>query len=423
MNMTFSPKQLEFIRNAFATPVKNGVDFKNRWNAKIGATQCGKTYIDAAFTIPARIMSRRGLPGHIFIIGVSRGTIERNILEPMRELWGADEVGEIGSDNIATLFGENVYCLGAEKASQVAKLRGARAKYAYVDEAVDINEEVFELLKSRLSFKYSCCDFTGNPKDPTNHIKTFLDKQGVDIYSQTWTLADNKFLPKSYVDALKKEYEGTVYYDRYILGKWVRAEGAIYRKFCDRPEDYIVDQRPPLVSMRIGIDFGGNGSAHAFVAGGYTHNFEAFCAADEEVIEKAIDPMQLATSFVDFCKRVFSWYRQPMYAYFDNAEPVLARGLAKAVAASGVPVVLLPASKIAINDRIRLETMMLGSHRFIVCRNCSRLIKSMQQAVWDDKSPIEEKRLDDGSYCVDILDALEYSFEKDRSVIENMCIR
>ena len=33
--LEFSLKQLEFIRNA-----------THRWNGKIGATQCGKTYID-----------------------------------------------------------------------------------------------------------------------------------------------------------------------------------------------------------------------------------------------------------------------------------------------------------------------------------------------------------------------------------------
>lgn len=422
MNKQYSDAQLEYVREAFLPDFKNGVDFKHRWNGKIGATQCGKTYIDTDFVIPFRIMHRKGVKGLNFIVGVSKGTIERNVLEPMREIYGPKLVGEIGSDNVAVLFGEEVYCLGAEKVNQVAKFRGARIKYLYIDEAVDINEEVFELLKSRLSCECSCCDFTGNPKDPTNFIKHFIDQENVDLYVQNWTLYMNPFIPKAYVEALENEYRGTVFFDRYILGRWVRAEGAIYRRFCDDPEAYIVDERPRVVALRCGIDFGGNGSAHAFVASGYTPNYEALCFVDEEVLDREMDPTELADAFVAFCKRVNAFYRQPFHAYFDSAEPVLARGLKKAALSAGLPVILTAAVKNEINDRIRLETMMMGAHRLLVWRGCKRLIESLQQAVWDPKS-LDEERLDDGSYCVDVLDAAEYSFERDGSIIETMCIK
>lgn len=421
MNKNYSPAQLEYIRNAFAAEPKDGVDFKHRWNAKIGATQCGKTHVDADFTIPMRLINRRGLKGLNFITGVSKGTIERNVLEPMREIYGTEAVGEIGSDNVAVVFGQNVYCIGSEKASQISKFRGARIKYLYIDEAPDINPEVFELLKSRLSCECSCCDFTGNPKDPNNFVKLFIDQEGIDLYCQTWTLFMNPFIPSSYVEALKKEYAGTVFYDRYILGRWVRAEGAIYRRFCDRPEDYVVPERPNVVALRVGIDFGGNGSAHAFVATGYTPNFEALCAVDEEIVDRRIDPTELADEFVKFCKRVLGFYRQPFYAYYDSAEPVLARGLQKAIVAEGLPVKLAGAIKSPINDRIRMETMAMGARRLLVWEGCETLIKSFKDAVWNPKS-LEDERLDDGSYCVDVLDAFEYSFEKDGDIVENMCI-
>jgi len=422
MNKSYSESQLEYIRNAFLPNPEKGIDFKHRWNAKIGATQCGKTYVDTDFVIPCRIIQRKGLNGLDFIVGVSKGTIERNVLEPMREIYGSKLVGEIGSDNTASLFGERVYCLGAEKINQVAKFRGARIKYLYIDEAVEMNEEVFELLKSRLSCECSCCDFTGNPSDPTNFIKRFIEKEDVDVYVQNWTLYMNPFLPRSYVEAMENEYRGTVFFDRYILGKWVRAEGAIYRRFCDEPDAYIVEQRPNVIALRCGVDFGGNGSAHAFVATGYTPNFEALAAVDEEIIDRQVDPTELAEGFVRFCKRVHGFYRQPFTVYYDSAEPVLARGLQKAVLASGLPVKLQGALKDRINDRIRMETMLMGSGRLLVHSDCKRLIKSFREAVWNPKS-LEEERLDDGSYCVDVLDAFEYSFERDRKIIENMCIK
>ena len=73
-----SAKQNEYIRNS-----------NKRWNIKTGATQSGKTYLDYYYTIPARIRERAGKDGLNFILGVSKSTIERNILEPMRNIYGA----------------------------------------------------------------------------------------------------------------------------------------------------------------------------------------------------------------------------------------------------------------------------------------------------------------------------------------------
>lgn len=50
-NYEVSEKQAEYIRNA-----------NHRWNGKVGATQCGKTYIDTLFIIPDRLEERKGKP-------------------------------------------------------------------------------------------------------------------------------------------------------------------------------------------------------------------------------------------------------------------------------------------------------------------------------------------------------------------------
>lgn len=217
--MPFSVKQREYFDSA-----------NKRWNFKTGATRSGKTYMDY-YVIPKRIRARIGKPGLAVILGVTKSTIERNILEPMRNIWGNDLVGGISSSNICYLFGEKVYCLGAEKVSQVSKLRGSSIKYVYGDEVADWNEEVFEMLKSRLDKPYSCFDGALNPQGPNHWLKEFLDSEDLDIYCQKYTLFDNPFLDKGFVDSLCKEYAGSVYYKRYILGEWALAEGLVYPMF------------------------------------------------------------------------------------------------------------------------------------------------------------------------------------------------
>lgn len=219
--MALSKKQIEYINNA-----------NKRWNIKTGATRSGKTFLDFSYVIPKRIRARIGKDGLVVILGVTKSTIERNVLEPMRNMYGSHLVGEINSQNKCYLFGEWVYCLGAEKVSQVSKIRGASIKYCYGDEVADWSEEVFNILKSRLDKEYSCFDGALNPQSPSHWLKQFMDSDA-DIYCQKYTIFDNPFLSKEFVANLCKEYEGTVYYKRYILGEWAIAEGLVYGMFND----------------------------------------------------------------------------------------------------------------------------------------------------------------------------------------------
>lgn len=219
-----TPKQAEYIVNAH-----------HRWNFAVGAVRSGKSHMAVQYIIPQGLRERHGKKGINLILGASKENIERNVLEPMRQIWGVNMVSEINSRNWASIFGEKVYCIGAEKMNQVSKIRGSEIKFCYVDEIVDINKEVFEMLKSRLSLPYSICHAAANPSYPTHFIKEFIDsaENGVDIYSQEYTIYDNPFLPIEYVRSLEAEYAGTVYFLRYILGKWARAEGLIFPMFLE----------------------------------------------------------------------------------------------------------------------------------------------------------------------------------------------
>lgn len=216
MQTFWTPKQAEFIRCGH-----------HRWNFKGGATRSGKTYLDFKYLIPARIRDRIGKEGLAVILGVTKATIERNVLEPMRTLYGDELVGCISSDNTVKLFGEKCYALGAEKLSQVSKLRGASIKYCYGDEVADWSKDVFDLLKSRLDKPYSTFDGTFNPQGPAHWLKEFLDSDA-DIFYQAYSIDDNPFLSREFVENLKKEYAGTVLYDRYILGLWAASDGALF---------------------------------------------------------------------------------------------------------------------------------------------------------------------------------------------------
>ena len=226
-NQMFSPKQREFLRHTFYNE-------RHRWAIKTGATRSGKTYLDY-FLIPRRLLDGEGKDGLNVILGNTRETIRRNILLPMQEMYGT-RVGNIRADNSCMMFGQRVFCLGADNANHVDRLRGSSIKYCYGDEVVTWHPDVFDMLKSRLDKSYSVFDGTCNPDSPQHWFYEFLQSDA-DIYQQTYTIEDNPYLDPDFVENLKKEYAGTVLYDRYINGLWVAAEGALFTTYPQYTDD------------------------------------------------------------------------------------------------------------------------------------------------------------------------------------------
>lgn len=398
--MKMTVKQKEFWKNA--------VIGYHRWNVCSGATRSGKTYL-SYFYIPKKTIELIHKDGLAVILGNTHATVERNILEPMRAIWGDDLVGKIGSNNKVTLFGQLFHVVGAEKRTGTTKIQGQAIKLCIGDEVATWHEDVFNMLKSRLDKEYSCFYGTCNPDHPKHWFKEFLDSNA-DIYHTHFTLDDNDYLPVSFKEALKEEYAGTVYYYRFILGQWVRAEGIIYQKFSANPEKYLW-KKQKLQEINIGVDFGGTKSGQAFVATGVLPNYGGIVALKSERHFGDIDPDKLEMLFVEFVEAVIDKYGRVDYAYCDSAESVLIRGLKKAAEAARLPITIKNATKKPIIDRIRATISLINRERMFVTDDCETLTEALQDAVWDE-TQLEDIRLDDGTTDIDSLDAFEYSWER-----------
>lgn len=394
--MKLSPKQKEFWNNA-----------NSRWNIKSGATRSGKTYLDY-FVIPKRIRAVAGKEGLVVILGNTKGTLQRNIIEPLQKIWGTKLVSDIKSDNTAEIFGEKCYCLGADKVTQVNRIRGSSIKYCYGDEVVTWHQDVFEMLKSRLDKPYSKFDGTCNPDSPNHWFWKFLQSDA-DIYLQDYCIDDNIFLAKSFIESLKREYAGTVYYDRYIEGKWALAEGLVYRNFADNPAKFIIPKEAlpkRFETINIGHDFGGNKSNHAFVATGIGFDNHVYKLRARSIPAAGMSFNELERIFIEFVNGIIADYGYPDGVYCDSAEQTMINSYRQHTTFP-----IYNSIKNPINDRIKCTCLLMGSGRYhIVEGECEDLINGLKTAVYDSKS-IEDKRLDNGTSDIDILDADEYSFE------------
>ena len=404
--MIITEKQKEFIRNA-----------THRYNLKIGARRCGKTYLDILFTIPDRLLERKGLDGLNVIFGVSKGTIERNVLQPLREIYGKDLVGFINSQNIAILFEQEVYCLGTEKISQVSKIQGTSIKYAYGDEMAKWNKEVFIMIQASLDKPYSCLDGALNPENKNHWLKKdFLDvikEKGLDVYTQYYTIFDNPFLPKDFVENLCKEYQGTVYYNRLILGQWCDAEGLIFQQIANDYKRYITNTVQLNSIISIGIDWGGNKSKHSITATKISRDFSSVQVLKASTMKATgTNTKQVFRWIINFIKEIQDKYGTVSFIFADSAEQVLNNSLNGELRANKINLIVQDSLKIEIKNRIELWNRLLNLDKMNFIENqCQSLIEALQTALYDEKAK-DDRWIDDGETSdIDSLDSFNYSFE------------
>jgi len=379
--MPLSQKQHEYIRNADA-----------RWNLKIGAVRSGKTYLDIDYMIPYRLREARGKSGLNLILGVSRETIERNVLRPMREKYTDRLIGSINGRNIARICGEEVYCLGAEKISQVSKIQGMSIKYCYGDEIAKWCKEVFIMLQSRLDKPYSRFDGSCNPESPSHWLKEFIDKNDVDTYIQKYTIFDNPFLSQDFVDNLCKEYEGTVYYGRYIEGEWTLAEGLIYPKYGEAIAEPPQNQIPSQYVLS--IDYGTQNAFSAGLWAKYGNVWwrikEYYYSGRDEGVQKTdneyADDLDRFISHLDLREKIRTII-DPSAASFITL--LRKRGKYRVISADN-----------AVSDGIRETATCMATGKIKISPTCKNWKKEAQGYVWDDKA-MEDRPVKENDHAMD----------------------
>ena len=402
--ITFSKKQEQVI-----SLLKHGG--LKRINLLEGSVRSGKTWI--SLVLWAMWVATQPKDASFLMAAKTLTALERNNLNLLVSLVGADNFKFSVQSKKATLFGRTVYLEGASDARAESKIRGLTLKGAYLDELTLFDEDFFVMLLSRLSEPEAKLFATTNPDSPNHWLMTDYiqraDEGGLDFLRIKFLIDDNPYLCQDYINSLKAEYTG-VFYERFIKGEWVAAEGVVYPEFANNPDAYIASEAPEDISFAtVGVDFGGNKSAHAFVCLGFTKGFKSLVVLDEFYLKEQISPERLYREFVDFCKRQKEKYKL-CEAYCDSAETTLIQGLKNAAAREHLLIDIKKARKTKILDHIRFFNSMISQGRFSLLKKCTNTKDALSQAIWDDSKP-EDVRLDNGILNVDSLDAMEYAAE------------
>ena len=304
------------------------------------------------------------------------------------------------------------YVFGGKDERSQDLIQGITLAGVFFDEVALMPESFVNQATGRCSVDGSKFWFNCNPGSPAHWFKAgWIDKRADKrLLYLHFTMDDNLSLSEAVKGRYRGMYTG-VFFKRYILGEWKSADGVIYRQFADEPERFILDDVPQDIFIgTMGLDFGGNGSAHAGCLVGITRGYRSIVILDEYYRKEVIDPGMLTDDVCGFVQRSQAQVRATSI-WCDSAETTLIKGIRTEVFARHIPVEVRNARKGEIIDRIRLCDMLMSQGRFFILRRCKHTIAALSEAVWDSKSPTRDRRLDDGSTNIDSLDALEYALE------------
>lgn len=385
MTEMFTPKQ-EVLLSMFKH------DQLKRINILEGSVRSGKTWI--SLVLWAFWVATMPADGSYLMVAKTLTSLKRNCLDLLQTLVGQRNFTYNINTKEGRLFGRLIYLEGVNDARAENKIRGMTLQGAYCDELTLFTEDFFAMLLSRLSMSGAKLIGTTNPDNPMHWLKTkYIDrKDKLDMLTMQFLIDDNTMLDPAYVTSLKKEYTG-VFYERFILGKWVVADGVIYDMWQD---SYYYDELPSnmeYAGQYITIDYGTtNPTAMYYVIDDGTRLW-----VDDEYYYSGKDKRQQKTD---------KEYADDLEAFIGD-RPINAIILDPSAASFRAE--LASRGIITVNadndvlDGIRLMATVIGLGYLRVNRQCKRFAQEIVAYSWDSKAAErgEEKPIKQADHAMD----------------------
>lgn len=355
------------------------LDANRRLNIWHGAVRSGKT-IASLIRWAQAVEEWRG-DGHLVMVGKTSRSLERNALDPLRELLGRDEVVVHRGAGEAWILGKPVLIYGANDERAEQKIRGGTWGQLYGDEVTLWPESFYRIGMQRLSPAGARGFFTTNPDSPLHWFKVgFLDKRDeLDLIDFHFVLADNETLTPEYIAALKAENTG-LWRKRFVDGLWVAAAGTIWDAFDE--DKHVVDELPEgLVIVRwfASFDYGTSNPFVALLIGVDTNG--RYWVTDEWRWDSRAKQRQLTDS--QYRTQMETWLAEgpgkPKTIWGDPS----ATSFLTECRQHDLPVGLADNS---VENGLRSVATVIAGDRLRILRRCQGLIAEIPGYVWDPKA-------------------------------------
>jgi PBSX family phage terminase large subunit len=394
--MPFSDKQIDFLKNST-------YDI----NICSGSVRSGKTFISNLRLYD--FLENEAINNvDVLISGKKGDSVERNVVNPFLDIMDIngckDRFHYQKNPRVLKYLPKNIDCIieGANDVGAEGKIRGMTSQ-AWLADEITIYPKNFVLQAiNRCSAGKRYKWWTTNPDSPSHYIKTdIIDKiesGKVDGRVWYWNIdTDNPILDRAYIKQIKSLHNG-IFYDRFILGKWVIAEGCIYDTF--NRDKHIVESYPvkEVKEYILGIDWGyAKDHPMAILLMAVTN--DAYYVIDEIYLEG-----QLVDKSLRGIMETKGWYSMPdldydpetffsparkktktvSYAYADSARPDMIDQFRKISGISTLPAVKHVTDGIQAVQRL-FTLKDNGKYGIYILSKCVNTIRELELYRWDSK--------------------------------------
>ena len=374
--MAFSEKQREIMRFPYT-----------KYEALIcdGAVRSGKTSImSLSFFLWAM-----GSFNHcaFAFCGKSVGAVERNIVTPLLSIVYLKQNFDVrynrGGHAIIARRGnrENrFYLFGGKDESSYMLIQGVTLAGILLDEVALMPRSFVEQALARCSVDGAKLWFNCNPEGPQHWFRQewILKAPEHNAVHIHFLMDDNPSLSEETRRRYRNMYSG-VFYERYILGRWVMSEGLIYDMFDQAENVYRPEERPADMVWRsvrtIACDYG-TANPTRFLDlydDGETIRVDREYSWDSRKEHRQKTDKEYADDLLDFMgKEWCSVIADPSAASF--IAELRSRG-----------VYVIPADN-EVLDGIRKVSSLIRRRVIKVCSDCVCLLDEMGTYLWDEKA-------------------------------------
>lgn len=200
-----------------------------------GSVRSGKT-VSMAIAFVTWIMANYSDCDFI-LLGNTVKAATRNVIRPIQQsAWLRERFAMTFNkqDGVLTIrrgsVENRIYVFGANHSESYAPIQGMTAAGCFVDEAALCNQEAFNQALARCSVPGAKFFFNCNPSYPKHWFREewILKARELNALHLHFTMDDNPGLDEATRKRYETQYHGT-FYDRYVRGLWVVAEGLVYQ--------------------------------------------------------------------------------------------------------------------------------------------------------------------------------------------------
>ena len=368
-----------------------------------GAVRSGKTSMMSLAFFMWGMSNFKGC--NFAFCGKSVGSVERNVITPLLAITGLRRRYTVtynrGAHVIIAQRGDvenRFYLFGGRDESSYMLIQGITLAGVMLDEVALMPRSFVEQALARCSVEGAKFWFNCNPENPRHWFREewILKAPEHNALHLHFTMEDNPSLSEETRERYRTMYSG-VFYQRYILGLWVMAEGIIYDMF-DQTEN-VYREGPVDMHFRcprcLAVDYGTTNPCvflEIFDDDGITR-VEREYRWDSRKERRQKTDEEYADDLMEFMGEHCPVFVDPSAASFIAA-----------LERRGVYVI---AADNNVLDGIRKTGNLIQRRRLLVNESCTGLLDELGTYRWDDKAAMrgEEKPVKE---CDHAPDALRY---------------